>query len=168
MHELVIIFAKYLVGVPVLVLAVIFFRLKQQRRLAFATFLVASAIVTVLLAKVAAALHQDPRPFVRDGVTPYFAHGRDNGFPSDHTTYSALIAFVVLRYNKWLGAALAVLSLAIGSARVIAGIHHGQDIIGGFVVAALGVAVGYLLTVAAKSLYSRPNHTEATKGSDSL
>ncbi len=159
MHEVVIIFAKYAVVAPVLALAYMFFRLSQRRKLEMAALLAASVMLALLLAKVAAALHQDPRPFVRDGVTPYFAHGRDNGFPSDHTTYSALVAFVLLRYSKWLGATLLALSLMIGTARVIAGVHHGQDIIGGFVIAAVGASLGFAVLLGGKALYAKQKST---------
>jgi membrane-associated phospholipid phosphatase len=145
MHELVILLAKYAVAIPVITLAVVFWRLDKRLRLEMAVFLVLSVILATVLAKLAATLHQNPRPFVHDGVTPYFAHGPDNGFPSDHTTYSAVIAFVVLRYSRKLGAALAVLALLIGSARVIAGVHHGQDIIAGFAVAAVGTCAAVLV-----------------------
>lgn len=163
MHELVIVFAKYVVGIPVLVLALVFFKLTKRRRLELAVFLAASVVITVLLAKIAASAHQDPRPFVRDGVKPYFAHGRDNGFPSDHTTYSAVIAFVIMRYYRWLGITLAVVSLAIGSARVIAGIHHGQDIIAGFLIAAVGVVAGFVITKMIKSQYLERKRASVSK-----
>lgn len=145
MHELVILMAKYAVIIPVLAGVIVWFRIERSRRLEMALLMVASVIVTALLVKLAAVIHQDPRPFVRDGVVPYFAHGPDNGFPSDHTTYSAVIAFVVLKYSRKTGIALAVLSLLIGTSRVIAGIHHGQDIIGGVLIAAIGVGLSMLL-----------------------
>lgn len=160
MHELVIIFAKYVIVVPVLALAFVFFRLSQRRRLEMAAFLAVSVVFTLLLAKVGAALHQDPRPFVRDGVTPYFGHSRDNGFPSDHTTYSALIAFVALRYNRWLGVSLAAVSVLVGTARVVAGVHHGQDIVGGFLIAAIGTGIGFAILLGAKTLYVKQKGTK--------
>jgi membrane-associated phospholipid phosphatase len=155
MHELVILLAKYVVVVPVIALAVVFWRLDKRLRLEMAVFLALSVILATVLAKLAATLHQDPRPFVHDGVTPYFAHGPDNGFPSDHTTYSAVIAFVVLRYSRKLGAALAVLALLIGSARVIAGVHHGQDIIAGLAIAAIGTGLALVFTKGLRRHYPK-------------
>ena len=149
MHGLVVVVAKYLVIVPVAALAYIFLRLDKKRRLEFFVFLTASVVLTALLVKLATTLHQDPRPFVSDGVKPYFVGSTDNGFPSDHTTFSAVIAFVVLRYSRWLGIGLAVLSLLIGTCRVIAGVHHAQDVIGGFAIAALGAGLGLLAQRAA-------------------
>jgi undecaprenyl-diphosphatase len=82
---------------------------------------------------------------VHDGVTPYFSSSTDNGFPSDHTAFSAVIALAVCAFSRKIGIGLIVLALVIGSARVIAGVHHGQDIIGGFLLGALGVGLGWLV-----------------------
>jgi len=106
--------------------------------------------------KIATTLHQDPRPFVRDHVHPYFASSTDNGFPSDHTAFSALIACIVLRYNRWLGVALAGLAVLIGTARVISGVHHGQDIVGGLVIAGLGVGMAWAGELIIRKYTRRP------------
>ena len=161
MHELIILVAKYAVVIPVIAVAFEFIRLGRNRKLEFVVLLLASAVFTALLVKLATTLHQDPRPFVRDGVHPYFASSTDNGFPSDHTAFSAAIAFVVLYYSRPLGIGLAVLSLLIGAARVIAGVHHGQDIIGGFVIAAISVSAGVLLLRTAARLHRGSPKAEA-------
>lgn len=143
MHELTIIVAQYFIAIPVLGYAYIFFRLKDSAaRKTFIFQSIAAVIITTVLVKIAASLHTDARPFVRDGVHPYFGHSTDNGFPSDHTTYSALLAFLVLHYSRKIGAGLAVIALLIGSARVVAGVHHGQDIIAGFLIGAVGAVLG--------------------------
>lgn len=142
MHTIVTIVAKYAVAIPVLALVVLFWRLDWRRRKELLVLLVVCGILTALLVKLGTTVHQDPRPFLSDGVTPYFAGSTDNGFPSDHTAFSALIAFVTLRYSTWLGIGLTALSLLIGTARVVAGVHHGQDIAGGFAIAAAGSVLG--------------------------
>ncbi len=142
MHELVILVAKYAIAIPPVVALIVWLRLDKKHRFEMGVLLVLSAISTAALVKLATTLHQDPRPFIRDGVQPYFASSTDNGFPSDHATLSALLAFVMLRYSRKLGIGLIVLALLIGSARVIAGVHHTQDIIGGFAIAAIGVGLG--------------------------
>lgn len=144
MHGIVTFVAVYLVVIPVV--AYLYLAYTQRHNLKqLLVFTAISLVVTYLLTKLAGAIHSDPRPFIRDGVTPYFHASHDNGFPSDHTTYSALIAFIVLRYKRNLGIALAVLAVLIGSARVIGGVHHAQDIVAGLVIAALGV---YLAKIA--------------------
>jgi len=96
----------------------------------------------VVLIKVVASIHTDPRPFVVDpSIRPLFAHSADNGFPSDHTTLAATVAFAVMIYRRWLGAALLAAGIGVGAARVIAHVHHGQDIVAGVLIAALAVGI---------------------------
>lgn len=143
MHTIITIIAKYFIAIPLFIGIYVFWQLPKKQKIELVLFLLVSATITTVLVKLATSLHQDPRPFVRDGVVPYFTSSTDNGFPSDHTAFSAVIAFVVLHYSRKLGLCLAVLALVIGSARVIAGVHHGQDIVGGFLLAAAGVTLGW-------------------------
>lgn len=155
MHETVIIIAKYGIALPIvsyLVLAV--YERRRAKELLLFTFI--SAILTLLLVKLATTVHTDPRPFVRDGVQPYFSSSTDNGFPSDHTALSAVIACIVFKYNKLAGLLLIAAALVIGGARVISGVHHGQDVIGAILIA--GVSV-YLAALVVKRL-NRRNQSE--------
>jgi undecaprenyl-diphosphatase len=145
MHEIVVITAKYFVAIPVLIYLYVLWRATSQERLKLLIATIACATLTFFFMKLAASLYHDPRPFVSDHVTPYFQHGTDNGFPSDHTTFSALLAWLVFSRNRALGIALLALALLIGTSRVIAGIHHGKDILGGFAIATLGYWLGTLL-----------------------
>jgi undecaprenyl-diphosphatase len=83
---------------------------------------------------------------VRDGVKPYFSSSTDNGFPSDHTALSTVVAAIVFTYKKAVGIILLLIALIIGAARVIAGVHHGQDIIGAFIISIIAVFLAKLLT----------------------
>lgn len=94
-----------------------------------------------LLAKLGSALYESPRPFVLSGIPPLVPHASDNGFPSDHTLFSAALAVLVLRYDKRVGFVLFVLACLVGTARVLAGIHHGVDIIGSLLIASAMVYV---------------------------
>lgn len=145
MHTIVTIIAQYFAVIPALALVVLFFRLKRRPRWEFTAFVILSLVLTAIFIKIAGALHQDPRPFVRDGVTPYFSHPADNGFPSDHAAFSAAIAFVVLRYSRWLGGLLIVVAGLIGAARVIAGVHHGVDIFAGYILGIVAVAISLMV-----------------------
>ena len=137
MHELVLIVAKYVVVVPVLAWVVVLVLLPKTSRVRFVLFSAACVGVTLLLVKLATTIHSDPRPFMRDGVHPYFKSSTDNGFPSDHTVFSALLAFVIMHYRRNVGLGLLAVAVAIGGARVISGVHHGQDIVAGVVIAGL-------------------------------
>ncbi len=101
--------------------------------------------LTLMLAKIGAALYFDPRPFVFN-QPPLFYHAADNGFPSDHALLTFLIAWLAALFNKRAGLALALLAVAVGAARVAAGVHYGVDIVGGALIAGLSVAAAVWLT----------------------
>ena len=106
--------------------------------------IIAFALALVLI-KVFAMVHTDPRPFVVDpAVKPLFPHPADNGFPSDHTTMVVTVSLLVLLYRRWLGVALLVVSAFVGWARVASHVHHTQDIVAGAVIGIIAVAVGLL------------------------
>ncbi len=109
--------------------------LKGSVRRRYTIALIAGAFISFLLAKLASHLYFDPRPFTKPGVTAFFYHSNDNGFPSDHTTYGALLSFVVYRYSKRIGLIMIPIAIAIGAARVFAQVHSWIDII-----AAVGIA----------------------------
>ena len=101
--------------------------------------------LTYILAKIAGYIIYDPRPFVVEHIKPLIAHAADNGFPSDHTLLTSVIASVIFAYNKKLGMVLFAISIAIGSARVLAGIHHPLDIVGAMVISIVAVYVSWTL-----------------------
>lgn len=158
MHTVVVLIAQYAIALPVVAWVAVLLRLPKNRWLTFILFSAASTLLTLVLVKVATTVHQDPRPFIRDGVHPYFSSSTDNGFPSDHTAFSALLGFIITRYHTKLGCLLLVASLLIGTARVISGVHHVQDIIGGFCIAGIGTALALGLEV----LLTRRHHPIAS------
>jgi undecaprenyl-diphosphatase len=141
MHEIIIIVARYFVFIPVIAIVYLFFLAKKPVRIRLVVFLAIASVLTAVLVKIADTIHSDPRPFISDGVKPYFSSATDNGFPSDHTVFSALLAFTALTVSKKWGVALFILAALIGSARVIAGVHHAQDVIGGLAVAAISYEI---------------------------
>jgi membrane-associated phospholipid phosphatase len=103
-----------------------------------------SGFISILLAKVGAHLFNDQRPYISDGTAPLFPHSGDpNGFPSDHTLLSALLAFTALYYSRPAGIFLLVVAAFIGVARVAAHVHHAVDIIGSFVI----TGIAYLIVI---------------------
>ena len=67
-------------------------------------------------------------------------------FPSEHATAAFGVAFVTLIFlsRSW-GLLLTVVAAAIGFARIYAGVHYPSDILGGAVVALLGVIVAVMV-----------------------
>ena len=142
MNSLIIFIAQYLLFVLAAIAAGVWL-LRDRRGKAF---LAAEAIAGLLLVGMgiwlAGHLHTDPRPFVHDPQSaPLFPHPADNGFPSDHSAAAGLLAVLVVRYKRALGAVVALGAVAIAWARVAAHVHHGQDVVAGL---AIGVAAGAL------------------------
>lgn len=146
MDEIIKLIAKYGLIVPVLLALYVFVRLGNSRkRLEFAVLLIGGGILSLLLAKVSGHLISDPRPFVVGHFTPLLPHANDNGFPSDHTLLASFLGYVTLRYSRWVGVAALVAAACIGLARVAAGVHHLEDIIGSFVITGVSTLVVLLL-----------------------
>lgn len=145
MHEAVIIVAKYFIVIPVIVAGLVWLRLPGREKLRFIVLAAIGAGLAYGLAKLGSALFYNPRPFVVGHFTPYFAHGADNGFPSDHTLLAATLAALVFSRNRRWGQIVLAVALLIGLSRVIAGVHHLIDIIGAIVFGCVGVWLAYLL-----------------------
>ena len=143
MNTLIIFTAEYLFAIVALLALYAWTRLSGRLRLQAAVAAGLGLLLAVVLVKVAGALHPDVRPFVAHHFTPLIAQSGDNGFPSDHTTFTMLAAFILWPYARRWSAVLAVLAFLVGSARVAAGVHSWQDIVGGIVVAALAAGGAY-------------------------
>jgi len=143
--EIIILTAKYLVALPVVVCAIYVLMIPRATRLRACLVLCVSGIFSYLAALIAGAVYYDPRPFVVGNFTPLIAHAPDNGFPSDHTLLAAVLAFFIFYYNRWLGAALLLVALAVGVSRVVAGVHHVADILGSIIIAGIVVTLVYYL-----------------------
>ena len=87
-------------------------------------------------------LHPRPRPFISYQVHQLIVeHG--NSFPSGHASFFFALSAAVFCWNKRLGICFFVVSILMGIARVMAGVHYPSDIIAGMVV---GIASAWLVT----------------------
>jgi membrane-associated phospholipid phosphatase len=127
------------------------YELRRDRRRAVE--IGAAGVLALVLALVAVVICgqfvNEARPFVHDRDTVLLMkHAADNSFPSDHATVAFAAAVVAaLAWPRW-AAAFIVGALAIGLARVFAGVHYPGDIVG-------GAAVGSLAAVAAWAAVQR-------------
>lgn len=117
--------AKHLVYIVAFVFA--YFLYQRQSRKIFLLTAVSLAIAYVL-ARIAGLFYSHVQPFVVNNTTPLIPHVTNNTFPSDHTLVAAVLATIVLLYNRNLGLLLWVCALIIGAARVYAGLHYPVDI----------------------------------------
>lgn len=135
MDELIKLVAKYAILIPILLAIYVFIRQKGKRtRIDLAILIVAGGILSLALAKIGSHLISDPRPFVVGNFTPLIPHANDNGFPSDHTLLASFLGFALLPYSKKIGLTTLAVAIGIGMARVAAGIHHLEDILGSFII----------------------------------
>jgi membrane-associated phospholipid phosphatase len=142
MDSLIVFVAQYFLYLILAAATVIWLYLPRPDKVSSAAQALISLVIVFLLIKLAAAIYTDPRPFVVDpSIKPLFAHGADNGFPSDHTAVAVTVALLVMLYRRWLGAALLVASIALGAARIAAHVHHGPDIVAAVLIAALAVGI---------------------------
>lgn len=105
--------------------------------------IVAAGITTYLAAKIAGLIYQPEtmRPFEKLGVDPGAAYLNNPGFPSDHVLFGTFLILAVWYStgNKWLTGVLLTLTLLMGLGRVLALVHTPADVIGGFVIAFVGL-----------------------------
>lgn len=154
MHELIKIVASYFIVIPVAGALYMLLVVKQRLRLELLASLVVGGVLSLLLAKLASHIYNDPRPFVQGHFTPILPHSNDNGFPSDHTLLSAFVGWTILHYSRRVGIVLLVVAGFIGAARMAGGIHHLSDVLGSFVLAGLGSGLAMLAVRWASSRYA--------------
>jgi len=99
-------------------------------------------VLTFVFGSIAAKVHPESRPFQTHEVHQLISHDPGQSFPSDHAMAAFGVALAVLMFlsRAW-GGVLAVAAVAIGFARVYAGVHYPGDIAGAFAVAVIGVGV---------------------------
>lgn len=138
MDTIIIFAAQYLIfAIATAALLYIFLRLPKGELREVILLYVIGIVVAIIVVKIVGSIYYNPRPFVDGNFTPLFPHSSTNGFPSDHTVAAILLASLLWRYNWQFATVLFVAACIIGVSRVLAGVHHIEDIIGGIVVAVL-------------------------------
>jgi undecaprenyl-diphosphatase len=141
MDSVIIFCAKYLFILVVLLYLAALWQAGPKHRKSLIIGLIIAGVAAVILDKAAGKLYYDPRPFTTHSFKPLITHSADNGFPSEHTAFSMTIAALIFFYRRRLGAAMAIIALVVGIARVAAHVHSPIDIAGG---ALIGILAGYL------------------------
>jgi undecaprenyl-diphosphatase len=137
MNIFIIFIAKYLVFVSAAIAVFYFAKQSHAKKKEMLIFAVILLPLSYIAAKLISRFYFDPRPFVEGNFTPLLPHAPNNGFPSDHALLGAAIAFAIFHFNKKLGFLLLYLTILVGAARVLAGVHHVVDIAGSIVIAGL-------------------------------
>lgn len=141
MDGLIIFCAKYLIVAIVLLVGWAWLRSPRPQKIKFAIAAVVAGATALFLAELAGKLFYDPRPFVARGVKPLVQHAPENGFPSGHTWISMTATALLYYYGRSFFLVSLVITIVVGTARVLALVHSPIDIAGGIVI---GSAAGYL------------------------
>jgi undecaprenyl-diphosphatase len=109
-------------------------------------FALGALAATFGFGRLAATLHHERRPFEDHSVHQLISHEPGQSFPSDHATaaFGVALATLVFLSRSW-GLLLTFAAMVIGFSRIYDGVHYPSDILGGAVVAVLGVAVAIVL-----------------------
>ena len=94
-----------------------------------------------------------PRPFLDNDLPLLFYQPTDSSYPSNAAAVGFALATAVFVRHRRMGAALYVLALLWGLARVYAGVHYPSDILAG---AAVGLASGLAVTFFWRRLIAIP------------
>ena len=143
MDSIIVFLAKYLIFFIVLLAIYSIYAEKNCREIILA-FMIAG-FIALFLSAVSSALCYNPRPFVAHNIQPLFAHGPDNGFPSEHTVLAMTLTAVVYFYRRNIAIAALMMTVLVGSARVWAHVHSWIDIIGGLVIGVIAGVAGVLI-----------------------
>lgn len=137
--------AKYLFVLVVLIGLYYIISTKRETRNYILKLAVISIPLALIITLVSSHFYFDPLPFVVKGTIPLFPHAVDNGFPSDHTLVCALATFLTYFANKKVAVILLVLTVLVGTSRVVAQVHHPLDIFGSLLIALISVALAFAI-----------------------
>ncbi|OGY56402.1 MAG: hypothetical protein A2Y84_01870 [Candidatus Colwellbacteria bacterium RBG_13_48_8] len=138
--------AKYLFWLIIVAVFVSLFRKKnwnnslsvgknrfQYFSLGLIAFLLSRAVATNIIQ----SFFNSPRPFVALGIDPLVNHAAANSFPSGHMASLMPIVLTLFLINPKAGRWGIFLTLVVGLARVIAGLHWPSDILAGILIGSL-------------------------------
>ncbi len=135
--------AQYYLFIAILCASVYFFQQPKGKRRKIFVFAILSFPLIYVIANIAAHFYFDPRPFTITHSTPLIAHDPDNGFPSDHVLLLSAVAMLFSFFNRKLGVFLWISALAVGVARIYAGVHHPFDVAGSIVISSIVSIIVY-------------------------
>ncbi len=152
---LVVVFARYFQYIVIAYAVILMYRTLTRRdpdlnpRLYFKKafnegfWISSSVIFAYLITAIMKVSFAIPRPFL-SGVQSLFLYGGYNSFPSGHATIFAALTVSMFLFHRRRGWWFFFSALAIGVARVIAGVHYPIDIIVGYLV---GTVCSYIVCI---------------------
>lgn len=140
LDKLMIFGAEYLIYLTVILMFILTFKGGTKERQAVILAILAIPI-SILLIKVIHIFINEPRPFVNYHLSPLTDSTANASFPSRHATIMAVIAFAYTYFkSKWSYLFLSLM-IFVGISRIYVGVHFPVDILGGFVVGIISLAI---------------------------
>ena len=157
--------ASWLIFGVFAVAAVLVARALWRRRVRPVVELGVTLVLAFLVSTLVTRFSTQLRPFQNHHVHQLIPHGPGVSLPSDHATAAFAVAFGIGLFldRRW-GILLTVAALAIGVARVWAGVHYPGDVAAGAVIAGLAAAA-VLAWSRWRSLRSRAADPAGLRGS---
>lgn len=141
MNQIAVIIAKYFIVLSLVVALWVVSKMPRKLWSKVVVCFILAAAIGFILTKLAGVIYFDPRPFVIHNFTPLISHEADNGFPSDHTAFTMIIALIIYQFNRRAGFWLMIISLLIGFSRMYAGLHSSVDILGSIIIAIVTILI---------------------------
>lgn len=135
---------NYLIYLSLFAIFLIAFKGKVRERKALILILF-SLPLAILLIKLIHIFINEPRPFVTFNFQPLTDNNPDPSFPSRHATIMAVIAFAYTYFKSKWSLFFLILMILVGISRIYVGMHYPLDILGGFIVGAVSLAVANFL-----------------------
>ena len=151
MNTLIVLTAKYLYLIIIFIAVIVFLKADKQDKIKLIKLAVIAGPLALIMVFISSHLFYNTRPFIVQNITPLLPHSPDNGFPSDHTLISMLVALSIYQIKKKVGILLIILAIIVGTSRVLAHIHYPVDILGSISIAM--IAIGVALFVLKKVIF---------------
>lgn len=100
-----------------------------------------TGIFAWLLASLLKFLFQFSRPFDTIHLSESLWLADGYAFPSGHATFFMALAVSIFFHHKKIGSVFILITLLVGVARIVAGVHFPMDILAGFILGALVATV---------------------------
>lgn len=109
-------------------------------------FIILGIPISILLIKIIHLFLFVPRPFVTFHLSPIVMEAADSAsFPSRHATIAGVLAFAYTYFKSKWSPLLIFIMLWIGISRIYVGVHYPLDILGGFIVAIISLALALII-----------------------
>lgn len=122
---------------------VLVYGIPNERKFSAYSRILLAGLTAYLTAKLIATVYQPEleRPFEALGIAAGAYYLNNPGFPSDHVLFAMSITLAVWFETKYkrTAAVLFFITLLIAVGRVLAHVHTPIDVIGGFIIALIGV-----------------------------